>query len=127
MACDSSLRKTKWMEHGCNAYDLKRPLSTPMAFWLESDVLEYLKRYEIPYAPVYGDIIEGEDGTLKTTGAKNTGCCFCAFGAHLEKEPNRFQRLKETHPTIWEYCMKPWERGGLGMKKVLEFIGVKIE
>jgi hypothetical protein len=49
------------------------------------------------------------------------------FGVHLEKEPNRFQRLKVTHPKLWAYCMKPVESGGLGIRKVLEFIGVKVE
>lgn len=45
----------------------------------------------------------------------------------MEKEPNRFQRLKETHPKQWEYCMKPVEEGGLGMREVLDYIGVKVE
>ena len=53
---------------------------------------------------------------------KRTGCVFCGFGAHLEKEPNKFQRLKQTHPQLWEYCMKDWDSGGLGMKDVLDFI-----
>lgn len=76
---------------------------------------------------MYGDIIEDEKGKLKTTGCDRTGCVFCAFGCHLEKEPNRFQRLKQTHPNLWEYCMKDWENGGLGMKNVLEYINVKTE
>lgn len=62
-----------------------------------------------------------------TTGEKRTGCVFCAFGAHLEKSPNRFQRLKQSHPKLWEYCMKPVEEHGLGMRKVLEFIGVQCD
>ena len=33
---------TKWLKHGCNAFDLKRPMSAPMSFWSENDVLEYL-------------------------------------------------------------------------------------
>jgi hypothetical protein len=52
---------------------------------------------------------------------------FCMFGAHLEKEPNRFQRMKETHPKQYEYCMKPVEEGGLGLATVLDYIGVKYE
>ena len=45
----------------------------------------------------------------------------------MEKCPNRFQQLKETHPKIWEYCMKPWDQGGLGLKEVLEYINVPYE
>ena len=52
---------------------------------------------------------------------------FCAYGCHLEKEPNRFQMLKQTHPKVWEYCMKPVEDGGLGMREVLDYIDVKVE
>lgn len=55
---------------------------------------------------------------LDTTKCKRTGCVFCGFGCHLEKEPNRFQRLQVTHPALYNYCMKPWENGGLGMKEL---------
>lgn len=66
-----------------------------------------------------------ENEKLTTTGCSRTGCMFCMFGVHLEKEPNRFQRMKQTHPKIYEYCMKPMEDGGLGLAEVLDFIGVK--
>ena len=61
---------------------------------------------------------------LATTGAERTGCMFCGFGCHLEKSPNRFQRMKETHPKQYEYCLRPVEQGGLGMAEVLDYIGV---
>lgn len=127
MACESSLRKTEWLKHGCNAFDSKRPISQPISFWTEQDVLRYIKEYNLSYAPVYGDIVEDQNGRLRTTKCDRTGCVFCGFGCHLEKEPNRFQRLKETHPKLWQYCMKPWAEGGLGMREVLEYIGVNVD
>lgn len=127
MACESKLRKNLWLKNGCNAFNLKRPTSQPMSFWTEQDVLEYISLTKIPYAPVYGEIIKDKNGKYHTTKCDRTGCVFCGFGCHLEKEPNRFQRLKETHPKLWEYCMRDWDNGGLGMKEVLEYIGVKIE
>lgn len=127
MACESQLRKMSWLKNGCNAFDATNPVSTPMSFWTEQDVLRYLKEFNIPYASVYGEIKQGEDGKYYTTGYRRTGCVFCGFGCHLEKEPNRFQRLKQTHPKLWNYCMKPWDEGGLGMKEVLDYIGVKYE
>lgn len=127
MASESRLRENAWMKNGCNAFDVARPTSQPMSFWTEQDVLRYIKEYNIPYASVYGDIVEDKNGKLRTTMCDRTGCVFCGFGCHLEKEPNRFQRLKITHPKLWNYCMKPWDEGGLGMKEVLEFINVKIE
>ena len=120
MATESISRETVWMRQGCNAFNSKSPISQPMSFWTEADVLEYLYTYNIPYASVYGDIV-------RTTGEQRTGCVFCAFGAHLEKAPNRFQRLKITHPKLWSYCMRPWEEHGLGMKTVLDYIGVTTE
>ena len=52
---------------------------------------------------------------------------FCLFGIQCEKEPNRIQRMKETHPKQYEYMLKPLEEGGLGMKHVLDYIGIKYE
>lgn len=127
MAAESRKRKMDYMKTGCNAFEKKHPQSQPIGFWTEQDILEYLKRFNIPYASVYGEILQDEKGKYYTTGCNRTGCIFCGFGCHLEKEPNRFQRLKETHPKQWEYCMKPIEEGGLGMREVLKYIGVKVE
>lgn len=52
---------------------------------------------------------------------------FCMFGCHLDGAPNRFQRMKETHPRQYEYCMKPVEEKGLGLREVLDYIGVPYE
>jgi 3'-phosphoadenosine 5'-phosphosulfate sulfotransferase (PAPS reductase)/FAD synthetase len=126
MTEEGIFRKAAWLKNGCNAFDANRPISTPMSFWTEQDVLKYLKDFNIPYASVYGDIVI-ENEKYNTTGYNRTGCIFCAYGCHLEKEPNRFQMLKKTHPKLWEYCMKPVSDGGLGMKEILKYIGVKIE
>lgn len=127
MACESQLRKTNWMKNGCNSFDTARPISQPISVWTEQDILNYIIRYSIPYCKVYGEIVEDQSGKLHTTKCQRTGCVFCCFGCHLEKEPNRFQRLKATHPQLWEYCMKPWDEGGLGMREILDYIGVKYE
>lgn len=129
MAEESILRKNTWLQNGCNAFDSTRPISQPMSFWTEQDVLEYLRRYKVPYASVYGDIVE-ENGKLKTAGCNRTGCVFCGFGAHLEKEPTRFQGLKETHPKLYNYCLNGgkyddeglWKptKDGLGMRHVFD-------
>lgn len=125
MAEESELRKQSWIKYGCNAFNAKRPMSRPMSFWTEQDVLEYLRTYDVPYCSVYGDIIEDENGNLKTTGCSRTGCMFCMYGCHMEDSPNKFERMAETHPQIYKYCMKPWAEGGLGIADVLDYIGVK--
>ena len=58
---------------------------------------------------------------LKTTGCDRTGCMFCGFGCHLEKE-SRFQRMKITHPKQYDYIMRPKEKGGLNYKEVIDWI-----
>lgn len=122
MAEESFRRKISWGMYGCNVTTGDNPRSAPISFWTEQDVLQYIKLMNIPIAPVYGDIIETTDGKLTTTGAKRTGCMFCMFGVHLEKSPNRFQRMYYTHPKQWDYCINR-----LGLKEVLEYIHVPYE
>lgn len=118
MASESSLRRQSYLRNGCNAFESNRPISMPIGFWTDQDVLSYIKMFRLEIASVYGDIIE-ENGKLKTTGADRTGCVFCGFGLHLEKEPNRFQRLEKTHPQLHAYCMDK-----LGFKDVCEYMGI---
>lgn len=127
MTVESANRKTAWLRHGCNAFDSKRPISQPMSFWDESNVLEYIVKYELPYPSVYGEIKCDDNGKYYTTGYQRTGCMFCGFGCQYEKEPNKFQMLKKTHPKIWEFCMKPVSEDGLGMREVLKYIHVDVE
>lgn len=42
MAEESKTRLTEWLLNGCNAFDKKRPISNPMSFWTEQDVLQYI-------------------------------------------------------------------------------------
>jgi len=107
MVEESNVRLRRYMAVGCNGFDLKKPVSTPIAFWQEGDVWQYLRQFKVPYSIIYD------------MGEPRTGCMFCAFGAHLDGTPNRFQRMAETHPKQWAYCMDK-----LGMREVLEFIGV---
>ena len=117
-----------------------------MSFWTDQDVLEYIKVYNVEIPSVYGEIVYKNDPdqmrldeftgekigceTLCTTGCDRTGCIFCGFGAHLEKEESRFQRLKRTHPRQYEYCIGGGEynedgiwqpsKDGLGMGHVFD-------
>lgn len=142
MASESRLRTQQWLNNGCNGFNMKSPISNPMAFWTEQDVLLYIKEYNIPIASVYGEVVidydaEGQlDGQmdmfdlgifdkdrrlLKTTGCKRTGCMFCGYGAHC-RDDDRFVRMKETHPKQYDYIMRPTEQGGLNYKEVIDWI-----
>lgn len=48
MADESKARLTEWLENGCNAFNKKRPISNPMSFWTEQDVLTYIHTYIQP-------------------------------------------------------------------------------
>ena len=117
LAEESLLREQAWIKNGCNAFESKKPISQPLSFWTEQDVLKflYMEGYEI--AACYGDIVgvdgqgfeyepmPGVDCKLKCTGCDRTGCIYCAFGAHRDNGESRFQRLAKTHPRQYEYCM----------------------
>lgn len=119
MASESSLRTQSYLKTGCNAFDSKRPTSTPIGFWTEQDVLEYIKMFNLEIPSVYGDIVE-IDGKLKTTGCDRTGCVWCLFGISQEKGENRLLRLEKTHPQLHSYCIDK-----LGMKEVCEYMDIK--
>ena len=74
--------------------------------------------YGIPHGSIDGVLVV-RVGNLVHPGAQRTGCMFCMFGLHLEKEPNRFQRMALTHPKQYDFCVNK-----LGCGKVLDYIGV---
>jgi 3'-phosphoadenosine 5'-phosphosulfate sulfotransferase (PAPS reductase)/FAD synthetase len=118
LAVESRRRRENWMRGGCNSYHTKQPSSKPLSIFTEQDVLRYLRDFRIPYASVYGDIVEDKRGQLSTTGEKRTGCAFCPVGCHRDKV-NRFKRLSVTHPKLYNYIINT-----LGLKELLDFIGV---
>ena len=99
-----------YLRKGCNAFDNKNPQSNPMSFWLEKDIWNYIKKFNLGYSSIYD------------MGYQRTGCMFCMFGVHLEKLPNRFQTMKHTHPKLYDYCLNK-----LGLKDVLKYCGVAYE
>lgn len=141
MASESRLRTSQWLKNGCNGFEMKSPISNPMSFWTEQDVLLYIKENNLPICSVYGEIVEVEGKSipvkdadmrelfdldrpmLKTTGCERTGCMFCGYGCHLEKPgEGRFLKMKETHPKQYDYIMRPTSEGGLNYKEVIDWI-----
>ena len=153
MASESRLRTQKWLQYGCNMFDAKYPVSNPMSFWTEQDVLQYIKENNLKIAPPYGDIVydDGEElkgqmdladfgltkevRKMKTTGCDRTGCCMCGYGCHLESRPNRFELIESlSNPNISDYILRggrfdengKWtiSKEGLGYWFVLKYINV---
>ena len=124
MAEESSLRQQSYLQHGCNAFESKRPVSTPLGFWRQQDILEYIYKNDLKIASVYGEVIEDrnllDECTYSTTGCERTGCIYCLYGIQCDTTPNRIQRLKKTHTKQYNYCINKLKLG-----EVLDFIGVK--
>ena len=127
MASESRLRTQKWLENGCNGFDLKEPISNPLSFWFDSDILLYIKENNVPICKVYGDIVtdyaaEGQcDGQmsfadyglfdkqpiLTTSGCKRSGCLGCGFGLLLEERPNRLELIDQvSNPKIRDFILR---------------------
>lgn len=106
MAADSVTRKMRYLISGCNSFG-ERKISTPISFWKESDIWDYIEKYNIPYSKIYA------------MGEKRTGCMFCMFGVHLEKGENRFQRMRISHPKQYNFCINI-----LGIGKCLDYLGI---
>jgi 3'-phosphoadenosine 5'-phosphosulfate sulfotransferase (PAPS reductase)/FAD synthetase len=118
---------------------MKKPSSKPLSFWTENDVLQYIKQNSIEIAKPYGDVVYADndeqysfldrsEDKLKTTGMSRTGCIFCGFGCHLEKQ-SRWLLLRESHPKLYNYCIGGGEyvngvwqpsKSGLGMGHVFD-------
>lgn len=123
---ESLIRESAWLKHGCNAFNAKKQVSTPLAFWTEQDILHYIAQNNLPIASVYGEVIPDTDiigqmaiddslVKLKCSGCQRTGCMFCLFGMHLEKGETRMQRLHRTHPKIYDYVLGGGEFNDKGM------------
>lgn len=123
MAEESSLRQQSYLKHGCNAFESKRPISTPLGFWRQQDVLEYIYKNDLKIASVYGEVIEDKnllgECTYSTTGCERTGCIYCLYGINYDTTPNRIQRLKKTHPKQYDYCINKLKLG-----EVLDYINI---
>ena len=114
---DSNLRLKYMLEQGLIRINTRKQC-TPLGFWSEQDILEYIATYNLDYASVYGELTK-ENGIYKLSGVQHTGCMFCMYGIHLEKGENKFQRMKKTHFKQWEFCIHK-----LGLGKILDYIGV---
>lgn len=103
---DESFRRENQYNHtGCNIYDGTTIKSQPLGFWPKQEVMRYVRENGLPICSVYGDMVESEAGIWSFTGEQRTGCVACGFGCHLEKNPNRIQRLRcSANPLHRQMC-----------------------
>jgi len=90
MADDSRLRRQSYLQTGC--IDVANNKCKPLSIFTKQDIWKFVKMYKLSYCDVYDK------------GETNTGCAYCGFGCHLEKE-SRFKRLKQREPRRYEQIM----------------------
>ena len=124
---DEGFRRAHQYAHtGCNVYDGNTIKSQPLGPWNRQDILRYIVENDVEICSIYGDIRQSPSGIYYTTGEQRTGCMFCAFGAHMEDCPNRFQRMTKTHPKHWEICMN-LKNNGVRYQDALSECGIETE
>lgn len=114
---DSETRKSSYLGTGCNSFK-KGGNSNPLGFWTNQDILKYIVDNKLNYSNEYGEIVI-ENGKYRTTGASRTGCFICGFGLHLEKQPNRFQRMQVENPNLYNYAIN-----NMGYGKLCDFLNI---
>ena len=146
MASEGGRREKSLMVNGCNYWSEGTQRSAPFAIFTRQDLLRLALEMDAYYhahwrefgdgetelgtviPSAYGTIETNEKGELYTTKAQRTGCSMCGFGIHLEKRPNRFDRMYIDNQKEWEYlmfhCCKDESGNQYGWAKVLEYIGV---
>lgn len=70
----------------------------PISIWTDDDIWEYIRRFEVPYSPLYE--LRLYDGTR----VKRNGCMAC--GTDLIFRKNHLAMLRRTHPKAWDVFMR---------------------
>ena len=118
-ASESNMRESTYLKTGCNNF--KGGKSQPLGFWTEQDILEYIYKFNLEIASVYGEV-QFDGVKYTTTGESRTGCVACGFGCSMWKtdEDNRYLRLEKTHPKLHNHVINT-----LGLKEVLDYMNIK--
>lgn len=108
MTEESSLRVAAYLKNGCNSFEGDYARCAPLSFWTETDILCYLKTYNVPYCDVYGEIV-CENNKYKCLGCQRTGCSYCGFGLGIAKNNPRFIELKNIAPKQYDFALSGGE------------------
>ena len=101
---DSILRRNVLLNNG-GCFFARKSTLTPIAYFTEQDVLEYILLYDVPYCrDIYGDIKTNKNGKLTTSLETHTGCKCCLFGIFNDRE--RIIRLRKKEPLFVENLFK---------------------
>lgn len=112
MAEESRLRQQSYIRRGgCNLFKTNHESSFPLSIWTEQDIWDYIHKFNVSYCPIY----DNKD-------CLRTGCMFCGFGAHLDKN-SRFDLVYRLHPNIYKAMMN-YTNNGISYRDALHKCGV---
>jgi 3'-phosphoadenosine 5'-phosphosulfate sulfotransferase (PAPS reductase)/FAD synthetase len=96
MAEESQLRVQKYLQHGCIITESNRKNATPIAFWTDKDIWDFLELTGFEYCKVYNE-----------PSIDRTGCSGCMFGIKTMKDfKYKFIYLYNKHPKWFNYYWK---------------------
>jgi len=79
---------------------------SPLGIWTDDDIWEYIRKYDVPYTPLYDMGYTNNKGEI--CHIKRNGCVGCC--TDIAFKDNHMSVLRQTHPERWEQQMK----SGLG-------------
>lgn len=104
MAAESRRRTFNFLQYG-DLYQLtngKQWKCHPLSIWTDYDIWAYIRRFDVPYAPLYDMGYINEQSGERICHKRN-GCMFC--GMDLAFPDNHFSIMRRTHPAAWRTAM----------------------
>lgn len=74
----------------------------PMGIWTDDDVWDYIRRFNVPYSPLYN--MGYTDSDFEFHNIKRNGCLGCC--TDIQFPNNHMSILRRTHPKAWKVIMK---------------------
>lgn len=108
MAAESRPRRTNFVTRGYLFRSHRPHLGDdpfwhcqPLALWTDADIWTYIRRFDVPYSPLYDMGWTDSNGTRHTI--KRNGCMACATDILFKN--NHMSMLRRTHPRHWQTFM----------------------
>ena len=100
LASESRRRMFVFLDYGF-LYRVKQGYlySNPLSIWTDTDIWEYIKQNNVPYAPLY-DLADENGNKL----FERNGCYVCGTG--LAYEDNNIEILRKHYPLKWRRLME---------------------
>lgn len=78
-------------------YKLSKTVINPIIDWLDSDVWEFIREYNIPYCKLYDE------------GYKRLGCIGCPMSTHQAEALERYPKYKQAYIRAFDRMLKEYK------------------